>query len=385
MIDPRYLRSFGLAAAAWALAYVALSLVVDPYGVSPLSWSFRGINQHKPERVDIDRQLKPYEVWRYQPVTLLLGTSRIQQSMDPAVLDGSALAPAYNASIPASTLEMNVAHLKEYIRLNPRLRTVMVELFFYNFVGERKAHSTLPSADFLKHTAAMFLSVDTLKATFKTITKNVLAGCPCQEIKPGGHFSIPDGHDTRAPFDGFPAGVWELHRTRNDFKLTESAFQAVAEMMAIARANGLTLHFLLTPNHAYDEHYLDAVGVWGVVETWLQRLSDMTPLHSFAQPNAWTQEPVSSRMRYWNDPYHFTLHTGRAMQLALFRGQLEGTPDGFYERLTRDQIPSHIESRKQAVKLWAAAHPDFVKQFDEARMRHDAALVRSPNAKGPRP
>ena len=384
MIDPRYLRSLGVAAVAWVLAYAGLSLVVDPYGISPLSWSFHGINQHKPERVDIDRQLKPYEVWRYQPVTLFLGTSRIQQSIDPAVLDGSDLAPAYNASIPASTLEMNVAHLKEYVRLNPRLRTVIVELFFYNFVGERKPPSTPPAADFLKHTAAMFVSVDTLKATLKTLTKNVLAGCPCQEIKPGGHFSIPDGHDSRAPFGGFPAGIWELHRTRNDFKLTESAFQAVAEMMEIARENGLTLHFLLTPNHAYDEHYLDAVGVWGVVETWLQRLSDMAPLHSFAQPNVWTQEPVSSRMRHWNDPYHFTVHTGRAMQLALFQGQVEDAPDGFYEQLTRDKISAHIENRKQAVKLWAAAQPDFVKQFREARVRHGAAVVRLPDSRGTR-
>ena len=384
MIDRRYLNYLSLATAAWVLVYFGLTLAVDPYGISPLRWNIPGINQYKPARIDIDRQLKPYEVWRYQPATLYLGTSRIHQAMDPAVLNGSAFATAYNASIPASTLEMNVEHLREYVRNNPRLRTVVVELFFYNFAGESTPATASQSTDFLMRSTALFVSADTFGGALKTLAKNIAGICPCYEIKSGGHFFYPEGHDPRAQFAGFAAGVWKLHRMRNDFKLNDSAFQALKEMVSIALEHRLDIRLILTPNHVYDDYYLDAVGAWDTVEAWLHRLADISPLHSFAQPNAWTQEPVGSRMRYWNDPYHFTLHTGRAMQLALFRGQLEATPDGFYERLTRDKIRLHVENRKQAVKLWAAAHPDFVKQFKQARVRHDAAAVRSPDAKGPR-
>ncbi len=83
---------------------LAFTLLIDPYGVSPVHATIQGVNALKPKRLDIDRLIKPYEVWRYQPKTVFLGTSRIHQSIDPSVLDGTRFAPAYNASIPASSL-----------------------------------------------------------------------------------------------------------------------------------------------------------------------------------------------------------------------------------------------------------------------------------------
>jgi hypothetical protein len=86
----------------WIALFFGFTLLVDPFGVSPLRVSVTWMNAFKPRRLDIDRMLKPYEVWRNQPKTVFLGTSRIHQSFDPAALDGTRYAPAYNASIPAA-------------------------------------------------------------------------------------------------------------------------------------------------------------------------------------------------------------------------------------------------------------------------------------------
>src|SRR5262249_59684233 len=98
-----------------------------PYGVSPFRFSAHGINESKPKGRGIGRLIKPYEVWRYQPQTIFLGTSRAHQSLDPSVLDGTRFAPAYNASMPAASMEMTAAYLQQYVRLDRKLRTVIVE------------------------------------------------------------------------------------------------------------------------------------------------------------------------------------------------------------------------------------------------------------------
>src|SRR5258708_31774842 len=93
-----YFRALVLSLAAWLSLYLLFTWTVDPYGVSPIRVGVHGINDIKPKRLDIDRLIKPYEVWRYQPRTIFLGTSRAHQSLDPSVLDGTRFAPAYNAS-----------------------------------------------------------------------------------------------------------------------------------------------------------------------------------------------------------------------------------------------------------------------------------------------
>src|SRR5215467_16218971 len=121
MIAPHYLHQLALAVAVWFGAVLAFIWVIDPYGVAPLPLTISGVNVMKPKRVEIDRQLKPYEVWRYQPKTVFFGTSRIHQGFDPSALDGTEYDPDYNAAIPASTIQENEVHLRQYLDLDKSL------------------------------------------------------------------------------------------------------------------------------------------------------------------------------------------------------------------------------------------------------------------------
>src|SRR5262245_60037338 len=126
MVDSGYFRALALSLLAWLSLYFIFTWTIDPYGVSPICFSAHGINEIKPKRLNIDRLIKPYEVWRYQPRTIFLGTSRAHQSLDPSVLDGTRFAPAYNASMPAASMEMTAAYLRQYVRLDRKLHTVIV-------------------------------------------------------------------------------------------------------------------------------------------------------------------------------------------------------------------------------------------------------------------
>jgi len=377
MVTPGYLAKLAVFVVFWCVAYAAFTLVVDPYGVSPIKLVSERINQIKPKRVDIDRMIKPFEVWQRKPKTVFLGTSRIHQSIDPATLDGTRFAPAYNASIPASSLGLNVSHLRQYIEFDPNLRTVVVELFLYNFLGQGQERAPKVFSDFLRDTATLFVSADTLWASAQTLAHNFLKRKAVHEIKPGGYFYYPPGHDAKGPFDGFAAGIWKLHESRADgMKLHEPAFEVVLEIIDICRRHDLKLIFVLTPNHAYDDYYLEAVGGWRTVEQWLLRLSHSAPVYSFSQPNDWVYEPVAHQMRFWNDPYHFSRELGNAMQSALVGENVAGAPDNFMIRITPDRVAEHIAERRRAVQAWAKHNLEFVAKFEDERHRWESSRTK---------
>ncbi len=199
-----------------------------------------------------------------------------------------------------------------------------------------------------------------------------LTGRATYEIKPGGYFYYPPG--SNANFAGFPAGIWKNHPTdRLGWRLHEPAFEIVRTIAELAHGKGLDIAFFVTPNHAYVDYYFDSVGAWPLVEQWLTRLSQLTPIYSFSQPNEWVYEPVAPRMTYWNDPFHFSLEMGRGIQASFAGLDVRGLPEDFMVRLTPDLVPAHIESRRQAIRRWATENPDFVAKFDEERQKWLAA------------
>lgn len=372
MIQFRYLSTLALGIFLWASLFLTFTWIVDPYGVSPVRVSLPGVNQYKPKRRDIDRLIKPYEVWKYQPRTVFLGTSRIQQSIDPSVLDKTPYAPAYNASIPANSFAMNVSYLRQYVRIDRQVHTVVVELFLYNFLGKQQERAPETLMEYAHDSAALLLSADTLWASIQTLRYNLTRSEPCHEIAAGGYFYYPPGHNSQVLFDAFPAGIWKLMEGKGR-QLDESAFDSLRELIKISREHELELIFVLTPNHAYDDFYLESTDGWKVVEEWLLRLSaEGQTIYSFSQPNEWVYEPVGTNMRYWYDPYHFSLEMGRAMQFALVGRERDAAPSAFMLRLTPEMVPGHVKARRQAIQRWARDNPEFVAKFWEQK-RHAAS------------
>jgi hypothetical protein len=368
IVSPGYLRALALSVAIWLGLVFLFTWTIDPYGVSPLRLSLQGMNAQKPKRLDIDRLIKPYEVWRYQPRTVFLGTSRMHQSLDPAVLDGTRFAPAYNASMPAGSMDMHAAYLRQYIQLDRSLRTVIVELFLPNFIGRPAGLEFGTWPEFIRNVVTLFGSADTLWDSATTLVYNVFSGRPTFQVSAGGYLDRPAGRDTWEPFEGFAAYIWSDKVGEPDrVTFNQEAFDAVLEIIETARANNLELIFLVTPSHGYADYYYDAIGAWAVIEQWLARLSGQATLYSFSQPNDWIDEPITPDMTYWNDTFHFSLRMGRGILTSLAGIPLSARPDNFMERLTAERVHPHIESRRQAVRSWAQANPSLVARFEEAR------------------
>jgi len=369
MIARRYLAVLALAGALWAGLAAGFIWIIDPYGVAPLRVEIDGLNRLKPKRLDIDRLIKPYEVWRYQPRSIFLGTSRIHQAIDPADLDGTPYAPAYNASIPANTLSENAATIEQYFRLDHRLKYVFAELFLYNFVflsppqparAPWMAFANVVPLEF--SSAALFDALNT--AQFNRSGRTLGA-----YVASGGYWVRPPNFDTAATFDPRPfiRNVVDAYRQFPTLRLQPEAFAALDDILAACARHDARLIMLVTPSYPWDDYRLLSLGYWPLLEEWLHRVAEYPAVLSFAQFNSLTEEPPGRGMHYWNDPIHFGRPFGQLMLRATAGARDPEMPDNFMLPLNRQSVETLIRRRREGVERWAAAHQDFVRLFEMAK------------------
>jgi hypothetical protein len=262
-----WLRFLAIGIISFLPLATAFILIIDPYGVSPLGLSLPRINAIKLRRLDIDRALKPYEVWRDQPRTLFLGSSISEYAIDPAVLDGTRFAPAYDAAIPGGSIRASLDYLETYIDLDPRLRIAIVEvklsdfIFAFDFASEKQTRW-----QFIRNSVALFASRHALWSAVVTLAYNVKGGPQWFEIKPGGYVFKPLGlGDAKLGFAGFPVRIWSPDSGPKDAILNQGSLDLARKLVEVAREHGVELIFAAMPNHAYFDYFYDSIDAWGLI------------------------------------------------------------------------------------------------------------------------
>ncbi|WP_376984597.1 hypothetical protein [Bosea sp. R86505] len=359
-----------LAALVCAVLVWGFIAAADPYGVSPIGTARPGFNSTKLKRLNIDRQLKPFEVWRYQPDTIFIGTSRVNQALDPAILDGTSFGRAYNAAIPASTLAENEASLAFFVRLAPGLKNVLMEAFFYNFTRDQAPAPAFTIGQFASDVLALQFSFQALRHAVDTVHYNRITDAVPAHVTTRGYW-IPDSW--AKPGDTFQEKpfISSIVAAEEQFPLQgikPSAVATLDRIVALAKAHEVELTLLVLPAHAWDDYRLLSLGHWEKLEDYYRMLAGYAGVVSFAQPNEVTQEPARIGMRWWYDPVHPSLNAGR-MALRAIRGDPVGTPSNFMVRLTPEALPALLAERRAAAERWAAENPDFVAAFEAEKAR----------------
>ncbi len=184
--------------------------------------------------------------------------------------------------MPASSIELNLSYLREYLKLDPHLRTVFVELFVYNFRGAQKPADPQSFSEFLHNTTSLFLSTDALWDSLVTLDYNLVTNAPHQEIKPGGYFYYPPGLDPKPNFDAYPHGWWRPGMGSTKLEIQEAALDTIDQFVALCREKNIELKFIVTSNYAYDDYYIELIGAWDTICDWLKRISAEADVYSFS-------------------------------------------------------------------------------------------------------
>ncbi|MGH2543895.1 MAG: hypothetical protein ACRDIB_13920, partial [Ardenticatenaceae bacterium] len=343
----RFLVTFAVTAFAAAAAVVGLNCVIDPLGVVPASPSLHGLNAEKVMRFNNDRIYKPLDLLSVRPRTVVLGTSRILQAFDPRTFSGTPYSPAYNYGFPGGNLNEMATHFERFIARMPSVRYVFVELFLPMAQAERPTRSTpeLLAAAFLS-SSALQLSADTVWQNLRIRTGRGVAG----------PVALHDGRQSfvvMAPMPNFLAYPAAFLRRPPRYEVDPVALGAMRRMREVAHSKGIALTFFISPVHAVQLYTLHTTNHWPILEDWKRALAREFNVLDFSAYSSITGEPVSSEMRYWKDPHHFSPLTASILAERLVR-QGVGMVDGFGSPLTSDRLEDELRIWREARDRWIA-------------------------------
>ena len=368
MIWRRYLAVMAASWVAAAASIAAIGLLFDPLGISPIGMSIAGFNDQKPLRYQHDRIVKRVDVRRAQPTTIVMGSSRIKQAIDPRSVTGTRFATAYNAGMDGSA-DFGEAgtYLRYYLDHDPRLEYVFLEAFpsaLLSATGVAPITRLGPADDLADHASVVF-TMNGLEYLIRTVWLNLrrpsasAAGLPESGYAPidlsPHHFSV------RNIFNQI------LHQRilRRGTSLSPAVVAAAGEMIQECRARRVECRFFLSPMHADALYAVYALGLWPQLEALKRGLAAFGPTYDFTRYSALIDER-SGPVVYWPEAFHFSPALGTVVAQAMTGSQPPGTPSNFGAVIDIGNVEESLVAWRGERDRWIAEHPDAPERMRRA-------------------
>jgi hypothetical protein len=315
-----------------------VNYIVDPYGLYRRIDS-EGFNQQKEGVRSKIRLVKALELPLRKPKTLLLGSSRVHDGLNPddIALNDSQFSPVYNLGIDM----LRISEAAEYLQFavnNSDIKRVIFGLDFFMFNSMKQSEagfdpkliSSRPNAlDYLKTT---LISASALRDSVQTI-KQSMNQSSRREFLSNGY------RPAKMVFYGL-SDYSALHYFTNftflspksntkyygEFSLQKKAILDFERILRICRDNKIDLKMYISPAHAdLEGEGILAAGKWNLFENWKRTIVGLSdtygyPIWDFSGYNSVTTETVKTPMlNYW-DSSHFDEKIGHLILERILKG-----------------------------------------------------------------
>jgi hypothetical protein len=354
----RYLIVFGLLLAIGLLLVAAFTLVIDPFGISPIHIEMSGVNTSKIERNERDRLIKPYEMLATWPQTIIVGTSRVKQGFDPDAAP-VALGRVYNAGIDA--LEMHEARtfIKQLLHSASPVKHIFLEVFPYQFgiiAGWPIKREPLSGADRIGDFASVTLSISAVMSSLRTIAAS-MNGPRSDATRRNGYRPIGGPH----PGPGFMHPSFPSLVTIPALPLDFDAFRELDETIALCRHHGIPLTVFVMPIHP-----LSGLLLWGInapaMANWLTELGARPNVVSFLTTPEFRDGKLEAPKRYHADSSHPSYLAGELM-MRDFIAVKAGTPMRYGRLLNPISVQTERQDWLLDLAEWANLNRDSTAPF----------------------
>jgi hypothetical protein len=355
--QPSFLRIWIISLAVLALLVGAINLVVDPYDVFGMP-RIAGLNWLKPVTKNHAMLAKTFQVGRAPPVTVLIGSSSVHIGIDAAAPAWpAAMRPVYNYGIPgAYETSTSVRTLQEAVATG-RVENAVVFLDFQNFFSPEDPDPALLEAyrrfrfrpdgtqnpdSRMQRASDMFLAVGTMGAFIDSLTTIGL------QRRANALNLAPDGSGTEADFIDAARndGMHDLFAQKIAFEAERAGkvarimagwrgplpdMDAVAAIIAFARAHNLKLTLVIAPHHVDAMELYWRAGLWPRVEQLKGELTSLVAaqegtvtLWDFLDYSSFNTEPIpqagdrrTPTSWFWEST-HFKKQLGEVMIQRMF-------------------------------------------------------------------
>jgi hypothetical protein len=393
MADPavRYLWASLWSTVALLAAVAAVNLVVDPYGVFRVV-DVDGFNMLKSQASERTQLFKHTGVERMRPRALVLGNSRAEIGFDPEspAWPVSAL-PVFNLALPGAGISAIAGDFSKALhRSDPRL--VVVGLDFLDFRVDPSSDDTFqppPSMPYPLHDmherATALLTMNALVDSLATIRAQ-------HEAYPTGLTDA--GFNPKRDYIGVARkeGYFAMFRQRNQENALAyvrgpksvyqaggrpaPGFDAVQNIIALARERGITLRFVIYPYHAHTLMLFHLTGLWPAYEDWKRELVrrvdaaqgtmdielwDFTGFSPYADERVPPPGDTRTELQWYWEAGHFKKSLGDLLLADIFDTHGEGRRWG--SRLTEAGIEAHLHQQREARDDYGRSRTDDLNEL----------------------
>lgn len=356
-----YLKRFFLTIGSILCLVGAIDYLIDPFDL----W-----NPPRIERVNTiksvgnPRFVKPLQVERRKPETVLLGTSRAFYGIDPHDLaDGDRI---YNLGMPAATAT-EIAGYGFHVLADTDAKRLIIGLDFFSFNDMNPPDPAYDDAVLGRHAVLraapiVLFTQAALERSWRTIRAS-RRGIPA-DFHHDGFAVIPPVPGK----DGTTIAFQEIYRflhTPYLFGHYDSFERSLADyrtLLIAAKAKGLDVITYISPEHASLTEAVHVAGLWPKLKEWKRRLLSLQeplgiPLWDFSGYNRLTVTPFGGDMETHVDGSHFRPWIGRLV-IERIRGAAE--PADFGVSLTPANIEAHLSQIDRDRETYLAKRPDDV-------------------------
>lgn len=358
MRGPRaFLRIWAGSLAGLGLLAVAFNLAVDPYEVFGTP-RMAGISLFKPITKNHAMLAKTNQVARFHPATVVIGSSPVHIGIDASTpVWPEAMGPVFNYGIPGVYETSTSLRILQEAVATGGVKSAVVFLDFQNFFSPENPDPALLEADRrfrslpdgnpnpdsrMQRANDMFLSVATAGALIDSVTTVALQRRPnVLDLASGGSGTEADFidaarndgmHDLFAQKDAAEAArAAKLAPVMAGWRGPLPDLDAVAAIVAFARARDIGLTLVIAPHHVDALELYWRAGLWPRVEQLKTELTALVAaqhgavtLWDFLDYSSFNAEPVPAAgdrrtptSWFW-EPTHFKKQLGDVMIQRMF-------------------------------------------------------------------
>jgi hypothetical protein len=384
-----------------------LNLLVDPYLLFDVP-RVAGFNARKSAAAKQERMMKAYDVVRYRPKSIILGSSRVDIGLDARHFAWpEELRPTYNLGLGGADLYMSYRYL-QHVLSQRQVELVVVGLDFEYFLSSSRSGrpvGELPAAargyesrlavaedgspnrslhrqyalDLLR-TLSLSGTRDSMATVFSTLTTrgaDIVAGS--LELDYGtalkhSHFAYFARLDLL-----WARSFQDIARTAGISRSVLSRLERVIELCQSHRARVIVL---INPVHADLLELYGMTGLWPLFEDWKRELTTVVRRHAapgnpdgiilwdFSGYDRLSSQSIAAThpLQGYPDPAHYNRTVGDAIIDRIFGHGDEQ----FGVVLTPENLEAHLQTVREQQRVYRELQPADVQRL---RRLHQLALM----------
>ncbi len=370
----------------------ACTLIVDPYGLYDV-YKKNGFNLQKEGVRNKIRYVKAIEIALRRPATVLMGSSRVHDGINPDHPLLNQYPPVYNYGIDMIRIKEVKEYLKHAIQ-NAPIKRVVLGIDFFMFNAAEKLNPAFDpllvgkKISPLDYVYTTLLTRTAVVDSFKTMAIN--------RKSPDRLEFLPNGYRPAKYVFYRLKDYKKLHYYTNwifltkdpcstpfygIYKINDETFNDFEEIISICKNNKIDLMLFITPAHCtLDGEAISAAHLSENMDNWKRKLMKIcsdhhTILWDFSGYNSITTEEVKSPMKYYWDSSHFSELASDYILKRMYHISDPNIPADFGVILKLSNVEQYLMETKSKRAQYILTHKGEINSIRDIVKMIDANLV----------